>query len=94
MASRHAEALFTTDSYVSHRLDRTGKKGGGVCMLTRNQLQARRRVLQKELELAETVWFRVCVTELYYVCICLCYLSPKPRFTSAALIATLNEHLI
>ena len=62
-------------------------------MFIRNQLQARRLELQKQLEFAEIVWVRVSVSEAFNVCICLCCHPPKPRYTCAALISTLNEHL-
>ena len=91
---RQLNSLTRKDAYPLPRTDMClDAMSGTRCMFVRNQLQARRLVLQKQLEFAEMVWVRVSFTEAFNVCICLCYHPPKQRYTCAALISTFNEHL-
>ena len=65
------------------RKDRLKRRGGGVCVFVKHELNAKRIDVQSTMHLTEDLWFRVTLAVGLVINICACY-HPKPVYDSAA----------
>jgi exonuclease III len=93
-SSQHPDALLQIDGYQLYRRDRTGKKGGGVAIFVRNDINSNILSFSHEQgnTLVEVLWIRCNFLDMTYY-IAGCYHPPKARYSDSVLTDLLSNQL-
>lgn len=88
----HDDVIFQIPGYTTHRLDRTGRRGGGIMILCKASLGAVVERLPKAIDNAEILWIK-----FYFGCrqcfIGGLYHPPNPRYCTADFVTLLGTHI-
>ena len=93
-SSQHPDALLQIDGYHLYRRDRIDKKGGGVAIFVRNDINSNAVSFSRVQcdTLVEILWIRCTFLDAIYY-IAGCYHPPKARYTDSVLTDLLSNQL-
>ena len=85
-SSLHTDGLVKIDGYNLHRKDRLVKKGGGVAIYVRDDINSAIKILRPDTcsKLTEVLWVECIYLEITY-CIAACYHPPRARYCDTVL---------
>ena len=81
--SKHSNDCVSVTSYELYGKDRTGRKGGGVCVYVRDDIACTMIPCQSSSDI-DILWLHLLYEQISY-CIACVYHLPRPRYQTQAL---------
>ena len=81
---KHDDSILAIDNYTLYRRDRVKRKGGGVCVYARNDVNCELFPCHTSCDKVEILWLKCCFNNQYYYINCLLLLPPESPIRSSS----------
>ena len=93
MKEMHADDAFTISGYICLHKDRVKRRGGGVAVFVKQDLQLTRINVKSTMHHTEDLWFALTLTTSLIINFCACYHPPRPIYDSSEFIRHLLDNI-